>query len=249
MKKIFDKILDPILYLVFSFSIAFSACTIFQSVYYKGIWVTGTSMEPTLTGSVLHSYGYEDKHDWILDKLERFDVITTFWPDEWNNDRPDESDKIKRLWGLPNETISLDFDELHFTFTATTDSYRRVYKSADVKVYPDIKGLCCAEFSVGRRIFKTKIYNNAKSMEDDVNRRSAGVRRFTVELGDNEYFVMGDNWIESNDSYKHVVSQGLCNIQRKNLQGKVICIQGVAKYDYSTGKLYDREKSEPRYYF
>ncbi len=90
----------------------------YQRVYLTPFWVNGQSMYPTLNGDghdangdplsefsgpssigYVVDYGVMDKHEKAINKLKRFDVVVTKYHEL------DTSNKIKRIIGLPGETI------------------------------------------------------------------------------------------------------------------------------------------------
>ena len=93
----------------------------YQRVYLSPFWVNGQSMYPYLnenavdangnkigkTGSsalegYVVEYGVMDKHKSAINKIKRFDIIVTKYT---TSDSDLEKDKIKRVIGLPGETI------------------------------------------------------------------------------------------------------------------------------------------------
>lgn len=91
----------------------------YQKRYLSPFWVNGQSMYPTFNMSALDAngnlygetggstragstkidYGVMDKHERALKKIKRFDIVVCKYNDY------DATDKIKRVVGLPGETI------------------------------------------------------------------------------------------------------------------------------------------------
>ena len=134
-------------------------------------------MHPTLVGNYEdgYEYGYTDRFLFKLTGLDRYDIVVVKNNNElW----------IKRIIGMPNETV---------------------------------------------QIIEGEVYINDKRLEDDYYCEyfieNPGLAENKVFLGDNEYFVLGDNRNHSTDSrdarlgvvkysqiYGHAfISRGYCN--------------------------------------
>lgn len=131
--------------------------------------VDGSSMEPMLS----------DGDNLIVDKIsyrfrdpERFDIIVFPF-----NKHEEETYYIKRIIGLPGETIQID-------------DQGNIY----------IDGELLSE-SYGREIIRSD---------------TVGIARNPITLGEDEYFVMGDNRNNSMDSRTEIVG----NIRRGDIIGR-----------------------------
>ena len=100
-------------------SLSVAGVLIYQKRYLEPFWVNGQSMYPTFNklalgpdgqplgvsgggataGCTKLDYGAMDTHDRALKKIKRFDIVVCKYK------FGDESDKIKRVVGLPGETI------------------------------------------------------------------------------------------------------------------------------------------------
>ena len=248
----FQKTFYAVLYLVCAFAFVISGCYIFYKTYYSNVYVSGTSMSPTLIGGNVdgrNHYGISDNHRTAINNLKRFDVVITYYPSQWTGTDEDTVYKIKRVWGFPGETISMSFDNDKYTFTVSVDNHV-VYETTaavNVKDYAGVGQLKVASFTDGKRTFDVNAFSkhyddNGQLVFDDAKRTS-----FTVSLNreKQEYFLMGDNWTASSDSYTHLnMSQ---RISYDNLQGKVVAIKGTAVV--VNGELKDKKKIRNMYYF
>ena len=107
------------------FIIVFSVCLLivegfvyYQRSYLTPFWVNGQSMYPTLNGDALDNYGNKltatsgtakvgyivdygvmDTHKGAINRIKRFDIVITKYSSL------DDGNKIKRVIGLPGETI------------------------------------------------------------------------------------------------------------------------------------------------
>ena len=130
--------------------------------------VEGSSMEPSLTnGDVL----FVDKISYRFSDPERFDIIV--FPYEQNP----EKKFIKRIVGLPGETVCIDTEG--------------------------------------------KIYIDGELLEENygletIASHTIGVAAQPIVLGEDEYFVLGDNRNDSKDSRMSVVG----NIEREDIIGR-----------------------------
>ena len=162
IKKILKEIFSTIIYLVVVFCLTF----LFIHFVAQRTEVNGRSMEPTL----------EDQDSLIVDKIsyhftdpKRYDIIV--FPFEYE----DHTYFIKRIIGLPGETIQID-------------NSGKIY--IDGKVLDDTHG-------------KEVIVDPGRAIDP-------------ITLGNDEYFVMGDN--RNNSMVSRVPQVG--NIKRKDLIGK-----------------------------
>ena len=159
-KSVGRELLETILY------IAVVAVICFLIITFVGqrTTVSGQSMEPLL----------QDGDNLILDKLtyhfrepERFDVIVF--------DQTEEDHYIKRVIGLPGETVQI------------IDGY---------------------------------VYINGEKLEDDVYGKEVMISGMRAEqpvtLGEDEYFVLGDNRNYSRDSR----DTGVGNVKRSQILGR-----------------------------
>ena len=247
----FQKIFYAILYLVCAFAFVTSGCYIFYKSYYSNVYVSGTSMSPTLIGGNVdgrNHYGISDNHAKALKNLNRFDVVITYYPSQWTGTDEDTVYKIKRVWGFPGETISMSYTDEMYTFTVSMND-RVIYEtkaSVSVKDYEGIGKLKVASFKDNRRTFDVNAFD--RYFEGGEAKFNSPLRsNFTVTLDKDkqEYFLMGDNWGHSTDSYSHRAESK--RITYNDLQGRVVAIQGTAKVKGDT--LYDKKKIKSMFRF
>lgn len=161
-KKILRELLSTSIYLLAVVCIAYLIVT------YVGqrTQVSGASMETTLSNG---DHLLVDKISYRFKDPERFDIIV--FPFQYDR----ETYYIKRIIGMPGETVQIDYDG--------------------------------------------NIYINDKILEEDYGKEvilNPGRASEPIVLGDDEYFVMGDNRNKSSDSRE--ISVG--NIHRSDIIGK-----------------------------
>ena len=182
-------------------ALSIAGVLIYQKRYLSPFWVNGQSMYPTLNkfaidpngneygngektgsstapGSKKVDYGVMDKHERALKGIKRFDIVVCKYSEN------DSSDKIKRVVGLPGETIKFGHGEVNGTlfvknggdFFVQEQPIPNEYVVAGA--YPDVE----------------------------------------ITLGNDEYFVLGDNRAHSSDS------RNVGAIKYTWLVGKVVAI-------------------------
>ncbi len=163
-KKVMKELLSTGLYLLF----VLIATWLLIAFVIQRTEVDGSSMEPTLyDGDNL----FVDKISYRFREPERFDIIV--FPFQHKED----TYYIKRIIGLPGETVRIDEDG-------------RIYIDGEV-----------LEESYGREVIRPEYVGRAAE---------------PITLGDDEYFVMGDNRNNSSDSRTEAVG----NIHRKDIVGR-----------------------------
>lgn len=161
-------------------ALSIAGVLIYQKRYLSPFWVNGQSMYPTLNkntlrpdgqpygedgsstqpGSKKAEYGVMDKHERALKKLKRFDIVVCKYSAN------DASDKIKRVVGLPGETIKFGQGETNGTlFVKNGDTFY------------------ATEQPIENKYVAAGTYPTAE-----------------ITLGDDEYYVLGDNRAHSSDS-------------------------------------------------
>ena len=117
-RKRFVKILNIVIIVVAVLVLALEGVLYYQRSYLTPFWVNGQSMYPTLNynatdaeGNKLDEssgnagvgytvdYGVMDTHKKAINKIQRFDIVVTKYA------ATDTRNKIKRVLGLPGETI------------------------------------------------------------------------------------------------------------------------------------------------
>ena len=242
----FQAVFFPVLYFGLSVALVITGCYIFKKKYYQPVIVDGKSMLPTLAGGTAadqpivingvsyparyrYHYGIADLHEHSVNNIKRFDVIVTHYPTSWGTS--DETYIIKRVWGFPGETINLTYDSeaASFTFsvyknnkntykiTAPIVNYQTKFESECVVdgKYHFSKSTCTMQ--AAKFILKNKTFYTAFNPG----------RHFTNhQLGKNEYFVMGDNWNASSDSFVNINKEE--KLTKKYLQGRVLYMSAYA---------------------
>lgn len=164
MNKVLKELFSTAVYLLIVLGLTYLVITFVG----QRTEVEGESMENTL----------QDGDNLIVDKMtykfkdpQRFDIIV--FPVQYKSD----TYYIKRIIGLPGETVSID---------------------EDGNIYIDGEIL---EESYGREVISADTVGNVE---------------YPVVLGDDEYFVMGDNRNNSSDSRTQLVG----NIKRGDIIGR-----------------------------
>jgi len=145
-----ENLKKEILSWIVSFAVAIAAALFIVTFIGQRVQVDGQSMESTL----------QDKDNLICDKLsyrftdpKRFDIVVIY-PDDTKSKR-----WIKRIIGLPGETVRIDNDG-------------NIYINGEI-----------LEESYGREVIQ-----------------DPGLAAQEIQLGDDEYWCMGDNRNHSSDS-------------------------------------------------
>ena len=257
----FQAVFFPVLYFLLTISIVVTGCYIFNKKYYQPIVVDGSSMQPTLIGggtshvagnTYRYHYGVADLHNPAINNLKRFDVVVTYYPSGWMGG-VDTTYKIKRVWGFPGETINLEYDSSTtvFTFSVTNayDGKNKTYKSEAITTIERTYEI--EHMEAKKRVVEktTTTFSAAKfsipSKSFYIN--AGGTKRQIVSktLEKNEYFVMGDNWASSTDSYEKINHPE--KLTRKYIQGRVLYINAYVSLE--KGDPVDFHTFKERYYF
>ena len=234
MKNKLKMVLWPFIYLVLIVNVCISLVLVFRSYYFKSIFVSGSSMEPTLHGNVSNAvdYGIIDDHKNAIKNIKRFQIITTYYPfaDSKDYAKPYEHDKdavneinetdssykIKRVYGLPGETIRFELDE---EYANAARSFVNLYSEE-------------AQDAARRAIqFYVKSNENEGFVKQNLKfKRKINIlklneyKNYEYTLGDDEYWVMGDNYSASSDCFTKKAP-----IYFDNIVGVLIAIEGTCK--------------------
>lgn len=189
-RKILERVLTIILVIFLVLCFGVCGVLIYQKRYLTSFWVNGQSMYPTLNknitdmdgneygadGGGIHGegaknvdYGVMDCHKSAINRIKRFDIVVC------NYSQNDSSDKIKRVIGLPGETMR---------FIASSDEHN-------------------GELQIKNRNGEYKVVNQPldQSIIQSGYYSEIG-NNIEYILGSDEYFVVGDNRAlgKSNDS-------------------------------------------------
>lgn len=207
MRKMKSKKLVNILKALGTFIMVLALCAsgalLFHNYYYELIYVSGSSMSPTLNGGTgetegsLVDFGIVDAHNSAKKNIKRFSIVSTYYPDNIdynpvNNElRKNAKKKIKRIIALPNETFKIEKGKL-YVLDNKTEQYQIV------------------EYT-----FKTN-----PSAEHEFDGKDMG----PYTLGPKQYWVLGDNREASRDSY--TINSP---INYENIHGVLVAIEGKGK--------------------
>ena len=166
-------------YFLLILALCFVGGLVFHSYYYELVYVSGISMAPTLNGAAderagsVVDFGIVDRHNSALSHLDRFDIVSTYYP--YNAKYPDDYTedgvlkvsakmKIKRIVAKPGDTFKIQDGLL----------YLKEGEEFVNKKYP----------------FKINLSEAHIHDKDTAS---------PITLADNEYWVLGDNRDSSND--------------------------------------------------
>ena len=234
MKKKIKLVIWPIIYLVLIINVCISFILVFRSYYFRSIFVSGSSMEPTLHGQVSErvDYGIIDDHNSAINRIKRFQIITTYYPFPASNDyvggyihgeknvinENEASYKIKRVYAFPGETfeyvVNEEYRQIALSFS---DKYCEQAQDAAQKAISFKVNGKIVDINFKRRIDPDKIDDYTKFMAD---------MEGPVTLKDDEYWVMGDNYSASSDCFSKRQP-----IYRDNIVGVLVAIEGTCKID------------------
>lgn len=201
-----------LLYFVLIVGLCVSGTWVYFKSHFSPIYISGNSMNPTLNGGTngKHDFGYIETSESIINSIERFDIITTFYPFEDKDydqpyvkgSQPKEGafHKIKRVIACPGDTFTIRDNILYF-----------IENNAEVKAEIDFE------------------HRKSDSNPVDFIKNKIGDENGYLTLGEDEYYVMGDNWLDSRDSYAVLGESGGGPIYKENIIGVLIMIIGTCE--------------------
>ena len=163
-------------------------------------------MAPTLNGAdneragSIVDFGIVDRHKSALDRIDRFDIVSTYYPycEKYKTDYTEDGVlkasakmKIKRIIAKPGDTFEIKDGLLYV---------QQGEEFVNIK-YP----------------FKMNL-SDAHLHDKDTNT--------PITLGENEYWLLGDNRNSSNDSASLGVDH---KIKKENIVGVLVAIEGKAQ--------------------
>lgn len=171
------------------FSLTFSTGLFFHNFYYTSIFVDGTSMYPTLNGyedipnyrdhggnyvGEKVDFGIINTNEHFFETLERFDIVATYYPDDYDangNLKSSASLKIKRLMVLPNEQFY--FDENGDLWVRSINSLNTEFKFIEQDFYD--------------------AFMSEEERDNEYKKVTSNIPSEPRTLNEDEYWVMGDN--------------------------------------------------------
>lgn len=155
--------------------------------------VEGHSMDPTL----------HDKDVLVMlkiGKVDRFDIVVASEPDETGKEKL----IVKRLIGLPGDTIHYENDTLYVNGEEVKEEYLDEYKAAFAK------DKLQSTYAYSQRF--QAIAQDATAFTLDAQ----GNPTFTIEVPEGQYYLLGDDRLVSSDSRK------VGTFRKTAIKGKII---------------------------
>ena len=201
-------------YLLLVLALCVSASIVFHNVYYESVYVSGSSMYPTLIGSgtVTTSYGIDveedgsvadfgivDSHKSAINNIKRFSIVSTYFPSDYNEEGKligKTNQKIKRVVALPGETFKIENSKL---YVKNGDDFEYIPYTFNIEP--------------------------AVSEEDTCKDISE------VTLSEDEYWLLGDHRNNSRDCYslfRETNDFHYAAVKKNQLIGVLVAIEGQA---------------------
>ena len=204
MRRMKNKKLKAILsitgYFLLVIALCVSASIVFHNLYYELVYVSGTSMAPALNGNdnekdgTVVDFGIADYHKSAINNIKRFSIVSTYYYDDY------ASEGVLK----PNPKIKIK---------RVVAMPGETFKIEDSKLY--IKNKETAEFEYVPYTF---------TIEPKVENGYTGKDIAEKQLGDNEFWVLGDHRDKSRDC-------GTLNqaIKKDYILGVLVAIEGQAQ--------------------
>lgn len=159
------------------FLLTMSAILLSSIFVWFNVTVDGHSMDPTLADG-------EKLFVVRVSKIDRFDIVVA---DE--TDKNGESKKIvKRVIGMPGDTITYDNDTLYVNGQKTEEPYLDEYR----KLFAKDKLQSTYSYS--------KLFQQLAEQSPSFTADRTGSSSFTVTVPEGQYYLLGDDRIVSKDS-------------------------------------------------
>lgn len=183
-------------------ALCFVGAFVFHSYYYELVYVSGASMAPTLNGGdkdegehgAKVDFGIVDPHQSAINHIKRFDIISTYYPYTNNYTKDYTQDGSLKR-------------------TATKKIKRVIAMPNETFIIKD--GLLSIKDGDDFKEVKNQPIFTSTTTKDTLS---------PITLGENEYWVLGDNRANSTDC----ASIGK-PITKKNIAGVLVAIEGKAE--------------------
>jgi signal peptidase I len=221
------SIVWSVLYLIIVIAMCFSGIVIFHRNYYSPVYIDGESMQPTLNNNLdpnIHDLGFVDTSLACLKNIEQFDIVTCYYPPPLSNE---------------------DYPNTYVPGAGIPPLASAEHKIKRVMAIPG------QTFSI-----KNNVFYMYDSPEDETGeaidlpfdiKTNPNKPRHVVKLTlkEDEYFVMGDNWVDSNDCSKYQKP-----IYKENIVGILIAIVGTCEVEVINGQnvIVNRKYHWPVFY-
>lgn len=139
--------------------------------------ISGHSMDPSLADG-------ERVISVKLAKVKRFDIVTLKAPDD------PSKDYVKRIIGLPGDTIEMKNDQLYINGKKTAEPYLDDYKNK-LK-----QGTLSSQYEAAYR----PVVESTKLFTENFTLNTLSSTKGQIKVPKDTYFVMGDNRLISKDS-------------------------------------------------
>lgn len=175
-------LLEDILDFVKVFVISAIVILLFVNFVAHPVRVDGKSMYPTLKDG---EFGFTNVGGVLLNGVERGDIVVVTMEEDGQ-----KTHWVKRVIGLPGETVSCVNDVIYINGKVLDET-----KYID----PDYRQSFVDEYHYFNKVENSDVGDNKRNYNPDFKYKSA-IDFKETKLGDDEYYVMGDNRPYSKDS-------------------------------------------------
>ena len=174
-------LLEDILGFVKVFVVSAIVILLFVNFVAHPVRVDGKSMYPTLKDG---EFGFTNVGGVLLNGVERGDIVVVTMEEDGQ-----KTHWVKRVIGLPGETVSCVNDVIYINGKALDETQY---------IEPDYRQSFVDEYHYFNKVANSNTEDNKRNYNPDVDDNVVDFKEVT--LGDDEYFVMGDNRPYSKDS-------------------------------------------------
>ncbi|MCD8204935.1 MAG: signal peptidase I [Coprobacillus sp.] len=199
------KILFVILILILAVVAILGGAVAFHSLYYETFYVFGDSMAPTFVGIDPENggegyFGIMDTHRLAHEKINRFDIVVSYYP--W------EEEDYAQPYTVGDEPLE----------SAKYEVSRVVGMPGDTIKIENNKIMVLNE--------ETGLYEEEVPYYETQISEGTVINTEPITLGEEEYYVMGDNYDDGIDSAS--VNQP---IHIENIVGTAVAMEGIANLE------------------